>query len=77
MSERKVVTKEVARRSKKASKKGRRSMKNGEGIMEEHPPLIPPIKGEGDIGKGLFHRGVVNNDEIIILENILHFLLLY
>ncbi len=45
--------------------------------MEEHPPLIPPIKGGGDIGKGLFHRGVVNNDEIIILENILHFLLLY
>jgi len=32
--ERKAITKEVARRYKKA-KKGR----------EEHPPLIPPIKG--------------------------------
>jgi len=32
------------RRYKKAKKK-RRRMKKVEGIMEEHPPLIPPIKG--------------------------------
>ena len=44
MSERKAITKEVARKYKK-TKKGRRSMKKEEGIMEEHPPLIPPIKG--------------------------------
>ena len=44
MSERKAITKEVASRYKEA-KMGRRSMKNEEGIMEEHPPLIPPIKG--------------------------------